>query len=316
MTGPEWRPEVAIDESLVRRLVGEQFPLLVVHDARPFAEGWDNALWLVNGSIAFRFPRRAIAIPGVEREIRVLPGLAGELPLPIPVPTFIGRPSEAYPWPFFGAPLLPGREPAAVPLGGRRDAVGRSMGAFLRALHAPPVLERHGAALPVDPMGRADMARRVPRTREALASLEAAGRWTAPASVARLLDEAIALGPADGRAVLHGDLHVRHVLVDETGMPSAVIDWGDVCIGDPSIDLSLYWSLLDAPGRAAFREAYGAAALTPARLLRARILALSLNALLARYALDIGDDALLAETLAGLERTVIDVPSLERIASP
>ncbi len=85
-----------------------------------------------------------------------------------------------------------------------------------------------------------------------------------------------------------------------------MIDWGDVCVGDPSIDLSLYWSLLDGPGRAAFRDAYGAAALTPARLLRARVLALSLNALLARYALDIGDASLLAEAVAGLERTIID----------
>ena len=65
---------------------------------------------------------------------------------------------------------------------------------------------------------------------------------------------------------------------------------------------------------AAFREAYGAATLTPARLLRARVLALSLNGLLARYALDVGNDALLAETIAGLDRTVIDVPGLGRIA--
>ena len=87
---------------------------------------------------------------------------------------------------------------------------------------------------------------------------------------------------------------------------SAVIDWGDLCLGDPSIDLSLYWSLLDAPARAAFREAYGTDSLSPPRLLRARVLALSLNGLLARYALDIADPALLAETLAGLDRTLAD----------
>ncbi len=205
---PEWRAEVAVDEALVRRLVGEQFPALVVRSVRPFAEGWDNALWLVNDAIAFRFPRRAIAIPGVEREIRVLPGLAGELPLPVPAPVFIGRPSEAFPWPFFGAALLPGREPAFVSLDGRRDVVGASLGAFLRALHDPEVLARHGADLPVDPMGRADMARRVPKTREPLSALEAAGVWTSPAAVAALFDEALALPPADGRALVHGDLHV------------------------------------------------------------------------------------------------------------
>jgi hypothetical protein len=36
------------------------------------------------------------------------------------------------------------------------------------------------------------------------------------------------------------------------------------------------------------------------------VLALSLNGLLARYALDIADPALLAEALAGLDRTLVD----------
>jgi aminoglycoside phosphotransferase (APT) family kinase protein len=303
---PEWQAEVIVDKALVRRLVGEQFPSLAAVSIRPFAEGWDNAVWLVNDSIVFRFPRRAIAIPGVEREIRVLPALAGELPLPIPIPSFIGRPSGAYPWPFFGGPLLPGREPASVSVNGARTAAGASLGSFLRALHDPGVLARHGTDLPEDPMGRADMARRVPKAREPQLALETAGVWSAPPSVVSILDAALDLDPPDGRALVHGDLHVRHLLVDETGMPSGVIDWGDLCVGDPSIDLSLYWSLLDPPGRAAFSDAYGVGELTPERLLRARVLALSLNGMLARYALGIGDDALLAETLSGLDRTLAD----------
>lgn len=306
MSTPEWRAEVAVDEALARRLVGEQFPALVVRSIRPFAEGWDNAVWLVNNAVAFRFPRRAIAIAGVEREIRVLPALAGELPLPVPTPVYIGRPSDAFPWPFFGAALLPGREPASVSLDGRREIVGASLGAFLRALHDPEVLVRHVADLPVDPMGRADMARRVPKTREALRSLESSGSWTAPRSVEQLLNEALELAPAEGRALVHGDLHVRHLLVDDAGAPSAVIDWGDLCVADPSVDLSLYWSVLDERGRSAFREAYGSTKLTSTRLLRARVLTLSLNALLARYAVDIADAALLAETVAGLDRTLVD----------
>ena len=166
-------------------------------------------------------------------------GPGGELPLPIPAPVYIGRPSAAFPWPFFGAQLLAGREPAFVPLDGRRDRLAAQFGTFLRALHDPSLVAAHGSGLPVDPMGRADMAKRAPKTREALASLEAVGAWTAPASVERLLDEALGLGPADGNALLHGDLHVRHVLLDDAGGLSAVIDWGDLCLGDPSIDLSL-----------------------------------------------------------------------------
>ena len=297
---------MVVDEELVRRLLREQFDGLQALTVVPFAEGWDNALWLVNDELAFRFPRREIAVPGVEREIRLLPGLAGRLPFPIPTPAYIGRPSDAFPWPFFGAPLLPGAEPARVPIVGPRSSLGAGLGTFLRTLHDPALAADHGEELPYDPMGRADMAVRVPRTRDRLDALRAAGLWTAPAEIEGLLTAAGRLGRADGFALTHGDLHVRHLLVADDGVPCAVIDWGDVCLGDPSIDLSLYWSLLDSTGRTSFRETYGDAILTDERLLRARVLALFLNGALAHYAADTGDRALLDETLAGLERTLVD----------
>jgi aminoglycoside phosphotransferase (APT) family kinase protein len=301
---PEWNPEIELDEASVRALLEAQFPEVSLRGLAPFATGWDNALWVTGEGTAFRFPRRAIAVAGVERELAVLPALAPLLPLPIPVPEWVGRPSAAYPWPFFGARLLAGREIADADPGGRGAALGAALGAFLRALHAPEVLEALGDGLPRDPMGRADMAVRVPRTRDRLASLEGAGLWSVPPSVNALLDAAAALGPPDGAALVHGDLHRRHVLVDERGVPSGVIDWGDLCVADPAVDLSLYWSVLDGGGRQAFRVAYGEDSLTGERLLRARVLALFLDAALAAYAHDTGHATLLAATLAGLDRTL------------
>ena len=304
--GAEWAAEINLDESHVRAIVGGQFPDVSLDGLAPLAAGWDNALWVTGEGTAFRFPRRAIAVPGVEREIAVLPLLAPRLPLPIPVPTLIGRPAEGYPWPFFGARLLPGTELADAPLGGTREAFGVAMAGFLGALHSSSVLAAVAGGLARDPMGRADMARRVPRTRERFASLEALGLWTAPPAALVLLDEAETLPVSIDEALVHGDLHVRHVLVGSDGRPSGVIDWGDLAVADPSVDLALYWSQLDAPARAAFRDAYGAARLTPARLLRARVLALFLDAALAAYAHDTGNDALLRTTLDGLERTLRD----------
>lgn len=40
-------------------------------------------------------------------------------------------------------------------------------------------------------------------------------------------------------AVCHGDLHVRHLLVDRDGSATGVIDWGDLCLADPAVDLSI-----------------------------------------------------------------------------
>ena len=302
---PDWDAEVTIDGALVRALVEEQFPTLDATSARLVGEGWDNAVWVVEERWAFRFPRRAIAIPGVERELSVLPRLAPLLEVPIPVPSFVGQRSERYPWPFFGSPLLPGREVADADLDSEtRVALGTELGRFLRALHAPEMRAQVDPddALPIDPLGRADMDKRVSMARQYLGELESTGVWQGNAAVARVLDGASRLAPKE-RVFVHGDLHLRHVLVDD-GSLTGVIDWGDCCTGDPSIDLQLAWSMLPPEGREAFLAEYGA--VDEDVHSRARVLALGLCAMLAIYAHSVGNANLLRESVAGLERTLVD----------
>jgi len=304
---PVWEAEVAIDDALVRALLAEQFPELDAASARLLGSGWDNSVWVVEEHWAFRLPRRAVAAPLVERELTVLPRLAPLLPVAIPEPSFVGTPSRRYPWSFFGCELLPGREVAETRrFGGERVRLGAELGRFLRALHdvsARTAVDPEGA-LPVDPNGRGDMSIRAPRAREQLAELERLGVWRTPAAVERLLRDAEELpAPSGPDVLLHGDLHVRHVLV-EGGSLSGVIDWGDVCAGDPSIDLQIAWSLLPPEGRGALFREYGD--VDEERALRARVLALSLSAMLALYGHDVGHAGLLRESLTGLERTLVD----------
>ena len=297
---PEWDAEVVIDEALVRALVGEQFPVLDVSSARLLGEGWDNAVWVVEEQWAFRFPRRAIAIPGVELELAVLPRLAPLLPVPIPLPTFVGEPSDRFPWPFFGAPLLSGDEPADTQLTDEaRTDLGAELGRFLRTLHDVEL----DVELPDDPIRRADTPFRVTRTRERLATNEVVGVWTPPPEVERILAEGERLPESTQRVVAHGDLHLRHVLV-ERGTLSGVIDWGDMCRSDPAIDLMLVWSLLTPAGRGRFVAEYGQ--VDEVTMLRARVLALFLGLTLALYARDVGHATLERECLAGLERTLVE----------
>jgi aminoglycoside phosphotransferase (APT) family kinase protein len=118
--------------------------------------------------------------------------------------------------------------------------------------------------------------------------------------VAGLLDAALTLPAPERSAVVHGDLHVRHVLVDAEGALTGVIDWGDVCRADPAIDLMLLWSFPPAAAREGFIDAYGPVG--PDQLLRARVLALFLCATLALYAHHEGEPALEREAVAGLAR--------------
>lgn len=73
---------------------------------------------------------------------------------------------------------------------------------------------------------------------------------------------------------LHGDLHPANLLVCE-GELAAVIDFGDLCGGDPATDLAIAWMLFDEPGRVGFFEAYDGA--DAATVMRARGWALALS---------------------------------------
>ena len=300
---PEWDPEIEVDEDRAVALIAEQFPELRGAPVRQVAAGWDNVVHLVGERWAFRFPRRAIAIPGVEREIATLPRLAPNLPLPIPVPRFVGIPTEDYPWPWFGAAYLPGVEIAEARLPDeRRVELARALGAFLRALHAPRMARLLVAALPVDPMRRADMGFRVVHARRRLDEAAAAGAWQRTDRVDELLAEAAKLPPPPHVRVLHGDLHMRHVLVGDRGEATGVIDWGDVCAGDPAIDLSIAYGSFAGAARRALLDAYGP--IDGLTELRARVVATFLAAALLAYAADRGMEPLRREAGLALDRVV------------
>lgn len=289
-----WDAERVVDGDRAATLIAEQFPTLAGEPVQPLGVGWDNTVHLVGGRRVFRFPRREIVLAGVAREIAVLPWLAPQLPLAVPVPTYIG---SADGWPFWGGPLVPGEELTGLPEEQRLPAAAE-VGRFLRALHAVVVPPELRSLLPVDPMRRAEPSVRAVQARAGLSQVDPDGEVDATP----LLDEAAALGPSTAVPVLvHGDLHVRHVLVDGAHA-SGVIDWGDVCLADPAVDLSLAYTAFAGRSRAALLSAYGEVGHQTE--LRARVLGLSLSTMLAAYAHDTGDAALAAESLSGLRRCV------------
>jgi aminoglycoside phosphotransferase (APT) family kinase protein len=297
--GAVWAAEQDVSAALAADLIGARFPDLRGAPVATLAAGWDNTVFRVGDEWIFRFPRRSVALPGVRREIAVLPGLAPRLPLPVPVPELVGEPSAGFPWPYWGARHVPGTELAEAGLpDDARIAAATRLGAFLRALHGvePPT------GLPRDPMHRAEPSVMAPKARAWLARLAEAGRR--PPEAEPLLREAERLGPARGPLVTtHGDLHIRHLLVDPaSGAATGVIDWGDLCVADPAVDLSLAYAGFAGAARAALLSAYGPVGAE--RETRARVLALCLCVMLAEYAAGTGRERLLAEALVGLRRAI------------
>jgi aminoglycoside phosphotransferase (APT) family kinase protein len=274
----EWDPEVVVEAALAEALAG--------CPASAFAQGWDKTVFLV-GEDLIAFCRRRIAVEGMRREIGALPKLAPELPLPVPVPLKTGTFVERG-WPWWTMRRLPGVE-LIHHAGADLDAVGRDLGAFLRRLHglAPP------SALPVDPMLRSDAETRGRMARERLGRLGI----VAPSILHSRL------GPSKQRPVLsHGDLHARHVLVHGERC-TGVIDWGDICLADPAVDLSLAYSAFEGSARVALLDEYGP--VDEEREIRARVLGIFLCSALAETAAAYGDDAALDGALAGIRRAEV-----------
>jgi len=303
-----WNPEVVVDEELARALIGDRVPTLRDAPLRLLGEGWDSTVWRAGDQWVFRFPRREVVVPGFLREVEVLPRLAPELPLPVPVAEVRGEPDERFRWPWAGFRILPGRELVEVAADAEgRVRYGRGLGRFLRALHDidPAAVTAGGELLPIDAVRRADMPFRVERTEEQLGRLAGLRLWRPPAGFAAVMEEARGLPDPDELVVCHGDLHLRHLLVSDAGELAGVIDWIDVCRGDACLDLLLYWGYLDVAGRQAFVAEYGP--VDEVRLLRARVITVSIWCALAEYAHAVGMERLRQAAVAGLDLATVDL---------
>jgi aminoglycoside phosphotransferase (APT) family kinase protein len=295
---PEWTAEIAVSLDDARELIAAQFPELAAATIEPFAYGWDNTAYLVDGEYIFRFPRRSIAAPLIAREIEILPLIAPVLPAPIPVPQYVGRPQGAFPWRFYGYRRLAGTTMCSAAYDGA--VVASQIGSFLRALHAVDPQQAMQRGLPGDEIGRLNHVRRFPVATNRLAELFEAQHIDDPAP---LLDALERIAPQAGEGsmcIVHGDLYVRHVLVDERGALGGIIDWGDVHVGDAALDLMIADLAFEPEHQALLFEAYGP--IDERTRLRARYRAIYHAALTAHYGLSIGDAELTAASLRALER--------------
>jgi aminoglycoside phosphotransferase (APT) family kinase protein len=239
--------EMDVDAALVVALLHDQLPGLT-GEVRVVANGWDNVIARVGDALCVRIPRRALAAPLVQQEAAWLPRLAPALPVDVPVAVAVGVPGPRYPWTWLVCPWFEGRPLAEVPVGDRVVAAAQ-LGAFVSALHHPAP-----ADAPVSPWRGIPLAAVEPRVVERVAEVPPADGALLWATWRRCVEAA----PYAGSPLwVHGDLHPLNVLARLGPQPAlrAVIDWGDLCCGDPATDLAVAWLAFDERGRAAFRAA-------------------------------------------------------------
>ena len=243
--------EVSTDASLVRRLLGAQFPAWAGLPIEPVASaGTDNAIYRLGEDMAVRLPRVDWAVGQVEKEHRWLPELAAFLPLAIPAPLGKGMPAEGYPWQWSVCRWLEGENATIERLADPRQAA-TDLAHFVAALQridpaGGPAAGAHNSFRGVP------LAMRDQPTRAALAALT--GTLDTGAAAAAW-DAALRVPAWRGPPVwLHGDLHSGNLLA-RRGRLSAVIDFGCLGVGDPACDAMVAWTLFSAEARDAFRKA-------------------------------------------------------------
>ncbi|GAA4624827.1 aminoglycoside phosphotransferase family protein [Cellulomonas oligotrophica] len=234
--------EVDVDAALAHDLLVEQHPDLAGLPVHGRVHGWDNLTWRLGDDLALRFPVRVASAPLVEHEQRWLPRLAPTLPVAVPAPARVGRAGAGYPWPWSVVPWLPGDVVAAGPVAGR-TVWAPALAEALAALHVPAPPDA-----PHNPFRGVPLA-----DRDAVVGARLAGTPLPHREVLlRAWHDGLAAPAWDGPPVwVHGDPHPGNLLADARSL-TALIDFGDLCAGDPASDLATAWMTFDAAGRAAF----------------------------------------------------------------
>jgi len=260
---PVHTDEIDIDLPLVRALVDAVLPDLASQPLQPLdASGSTNALFRLGDDLLVRLPRQPGGSAVIDKEARWLPHVAAALPVPVPRIVAVGEPDLGYPERWSVVSWIDGQTPDISVDGPRgvSDGLARDLADVVRALGELEVPE--GALT--------DPALRWYRG-EPLAAMDATTRaYLADCRQLRGLDldlnacleiwEATVALPATNEAVtprwLHGDLLAENLLV-RNGRLAAVLDFGGLAVGDPTVDLILGWEVLDPASRELFRSLLG-----------------------------------------------------------
>jgi aminoglycoside phosphotransferase (APT) family kinase protein len=254
--------ELPISKDLVRALVdvaSREYAELPLIECR--ASGSSNRLFRLGDDLLVRLPRQPGGGATIDTEARWIREIAALLPVATPEIVTIGEPGYGYPEKWSIVRWIAG-EPATAYTLVEQPTIDRARLAVdvadvIRALRT---IDRSDAAAN-------DSTLRTYRGC-ALAEFDAQTRINVERcrSLVGLdldLDAALAVwsnalklpGASDRQSDrwYHGDLVAENLLLAD-GMLCAVLDFGSIGVGDPTVDLHGAWELFDPPARAHFRD--------------------------------------------------------------
>ena len=264
MSGSLHSDELPIDLPLVQALVARDHSEFASLPLRPLeSSGSSNALFRLGSDLLVRLPRQPGGSAIIDKEATWLPVIASRLPVPVPEIVAVGEPGFGYPerwslvrWIDGTVPTVPDAAAPEEP----REELARDLASFVVALREIDVPH---AALTDPALGgyRGEpLVNRDAPTREAIGACRLIEGMTLNLDQASLVwSDAMRLpvvDPVVRPSWYHGDLFAENLLVLDSRL-AAVLDFGGMAIGDPTIDLIVAWEVLDDAARDVFREAVG-----------------------------------------------------------
>ena len=280
--------EIPIDVELVRALVSRAMPAYAdapVH--RLPSSGSTNALFRLGGDLLVRLPRQPGGSATISKEATWLPVLGPLLPVSVPDVVAVFEPDHAYPERWSVVRWIEGAHPEVVDpdtsVDPRREHLANDLAAVLCALSHADVPsgaadDPHLHAYRGEPLATMDQ-----DTQENIERCRTLEDFEFDLDAAeQIWADAMRLpGAADRTAPrwYHGDLAAENLLVRD-GALTAVLDFGGLSVGDPTVDLVVAWEVLDPPARELFRRQVG---VDDAAWLRGRAWALSITLMIWYY---------------------------------
>ena len=296
-----WDATSAVSIDLAQSLIEEQFPDIKVNGITFIGEGWDNKAFLINDAFVFRFPRRAEGVECLQNELNLLPFLNNKnLGVLITNPIFIGRPSELYPYVFAGYQKIEG-DTGCSQIYSDADRIKNIplLAHFLRQLHAVPIEEAQQFGAGLDGREAFDIPKKSLVIIENLKKLKELQLISEIDIFKTYLSNIQNIQNSDLLLLVHGDFYSRHLILNESNEVTGVIDWGDIGLCHPAIDLAITYTFLPVTSHVQFEQEYGPISQNTWELARFR--ALYSASLTSMYGASIQDQNLVSVGLWGLE---------------
>jgi aminoglycoside phosphotransferase (APT) family kinase protein len=280
--------EIPIDAELVRGLVSRAMPAYANAPIRRLtSSGSTNALFRLGEELLVRLPRQPGGSATISKEATWLPLLRPLLPVAVPDVVAVFEPDRDYPERWSVVRWIDGAHPEVVnpdtAVDPRREHLANNLATVLEALReaevpTAAVNNPHLQSYRGEPLVTMDQA-----TRENLERCRSLEDFDLDLDAAeRTWDEAMKLPRTADRTTprwYHGDLAAENLLVRD-GALAAVLDFGGLSVGDPTVDLVAAWEVLDPPARELFRQQVG---VDDATWLRGRAWALSITLMIWYY---------------------------------